>query len=152
MQKLNKKAAYDLGRKSIYYIVAIIFIALIFVFISNFIKDYQIRSIDYLISLTDLTYEKGIERCISQEDNNRIYLGRLSTPNIDVNVIKNCLEKTGIPGGRDFRITVEEKQVGTTDDPSIEYDSYEKYFLFQNKLKKIKIEVEEIDLAYLYYK
>lgn len=153
LKRWNRKAAYDLGRKSLYYVVAIILIALIFAYVSNSINSHKIRSIDYLSSLSDLAYIEGLEKCMSQEDNGRIYLGRLETLDLNVNDVKNCLKENGLLENREFRITIEgEPLQGTSNEQSLKYDSYEKHFLFQNKIKKVKLEVEKIDKVYLYFK
>ena len=144
IQELNKKAAYDLGRKSIYFIVAIIVIALIFVYVSNSIKSYQFESLKYVNEVMYLTQVKGIEKCISYEDNDRAYLGKLNRLDLDIAFIKNCLEKDEILKDKEFRITVEGKQrIETTDNPMIEYNSYTKYFLLQNQIKEITIDIEK---------
>ena len=144
IQELNKKAAYDLGRKSIYFIVAIIVIALIFVYVSNSIKSYQFESLKYVNKVMYLTQVKGIEKCISYKDNERAYLGKLSRLDLDIAFIKNCLEKDEILKDKEFRITVEGKQrIETTDNPMIEYNSYTKYFLLQNQIKEITIDIEK---------
>lgn len=156
LKGLNKKAAYDLGRKAIYFTVALIVIALIFVYVSNSMQNYQFKSLNYLSKVSQLVQVKGLEKCISQKDNNRIYLGELSTK-LDIDSIKKCLEENGLSKDRGFRITVEGKQpIKTTDEP-IEYESYERYFLFQYQperyslqyeLKKVVIEVEKIEIPY----
>jgi len=146
LKNLNKKAAYDLGRKAIYFMVAIIIIALIFVYVSNSIQSYQLDSREYLKEVTYLTQVEAIEKCISKIDNNRIYLGELNRLKLDLNSIKNCLEKDETIGKRDFRIIVEGQQpIQTTNDP-IDYESYERHFLFQKEIKKITIEVEKIEI------
>ena len=48
---------------------------------------------------------------------------------------------------RNFRITVEgKKPVATSDKSSIDYESFERNFLFQNQLKRVTIEVEKFEI------
>lgn len=140
MKGLNRKAAYDLGRKAIYFTVAILIITIIFVIVSNYIDFYQRESLKYLPQVMDLAYVAGIEKCMSQKDNERIYPERLA-PELDINLIKECLEKNEILKDKEFRIVIE-------GEPPIETSNftggiYEKYFFHKNKLKKVTIEVEQ---------
>ena len=141
MKKLNKKAAYDLGRKAIYFTVAIFFIAIIFVYVSNSIKSYQRESLEYMHDVIDLAQVAGIEKCISQEDNGRIYIGRL-TPKLNIDSIKQCLEKNELQVDKEFRITAGEEIIATTDDLA-EYKTYVRYFILKNETKRVIIEVEK---------
>jgi len=141
MKKLNKKAAYDLGRKAIYFTVAIFFIAMIFVYVSNSIKSYQRESLEYMYNVIDLAQVTGIEKCISQEENGRIYIGRL-TSELNIDSIKQCLEKNELQVDKEFRITAGKEKIATTDDLD-EYKPYVRYFTSKNEIKKVIIEVEK---------
>ncbi|MBU4501486.1 MAG: hypothetical protein KKA79_02760 [Nanoarchaeota archaeon] len=144
---VNKKAAYDLGRRSIYFIVVIMIVLLIFVYVTNSINSYQIKNVIYLNKVVDVAHVKLIEKCISKEENGRIYIGELAKLNFDVDTIKKCVESDENLGVRHFGITIEGQEPIKTDyDSLIEYNTYIRYFKFQNQMKEVTIELEKIQI------
>lgn len=145
--KNNKKAAYDLGRKGIYFTVAILVIFIIFVYVSNSIQSYQFANIAHLNKVIDLTHIRFIEKCISKDDGGRVHIGELAKLKLNIDDIKKCVESEESLKGRNFKITIKgQDPVQTKDNPYIEYDNYERYFTFQQQTKIVGIGIEKVEI------
>jgi len=110
-------------------------------------------SIDYILKLSDMAGERGIEKCISKVDNDRVYLGKLGSLSLDKNQIRSCLDNDGLLENVNFKVKIDgDYVVITSDSPNINYESYHRFFLFQNTIKRVVIEIEKIDMEYLSYR
>lgn len=80
-----KKGGYDLGRKSVYYVVALIIIAIVFIYTSNATYKYQAKGIEHLKSLEGLGMLNKINSCFAHEDKE---IGRIYPNTIDMEKFK----------------------------------------------------------------
>lgn len=88
-----KKGAYDLGRKAMYYIVVIIIIAILFVYISNSFRKFQITKLSTLNEVTDLVVVNNVVKCISQKDadTGRMQLYKIDETKLNKDSLIACL-------------------------------------------------------------
>lgn len=108
-----KKGGYDLGRKSVYYVVALIVIAIVFIYTSNATYGYQAKGMEHLKSLEGLGMLNKINSCFAYEDKG---IGRVYTNIIDLEKFnQENLEKcTSQP--ITIKLTTEEKEEKITQD------------------------------------
>lgn len=87
-----KKGAYDLGRKSLYYIVAIMIIALMFVYTSNVLYRYQEKGFKNLEGMQDLGTINKINSCFYYEDKEtgRIYPNTVDLDKFNQENLEKC--------------------------------------------------------------
>ncbi len=90
-----KKGAYDLGRKALYYIIALILIAFIFVYVSNALYKDHMKGLIHLSNLEGVGMINKINSCFYYEDKET---GRFYTNTVDMEKFKQetldkCAEK-----------------------------------------------------------
>ncbi len=91
-----KKGAYDLGRKALYYVVAAMIIALIFVYTSNALYKYQKKGLDNLHNMEVIGILNKVNSCFYYEDSE---IGRTYANTVDMTKFKqeNLQKCTDIP-------------------------------------------------------
>ncbi len=140
----SKKGAYDLGRKSVYWVVAILFIGLIFAYVSNELTSYKLKSAEYINHVLILSQVANLERCISVEENERVNLGFLRE-DLNLDVVKKCLNRISLMKGSNFLIKIDGKEVVKTSD-EFEYVPFDRYFFQKNQIKKVTFGIESMNL------
>lgn len=80
-----KKGAYDLGRKALYYVVAIMIISLVFVYISNALYKYQDKGFQNLKNIEGIGVINKINSCFYYEDEE---IGRTYSNTVDMEKFK----------------------------------------------------------------
>ncbi len=80
-----KKGGYDLGRKALYYVVAIMIIAIVFVYASNAIGKYQDENLQNLESIKGLGIINKANSCFYYEDKE---IGRVYANTVDLEKFK----------------------------------------------------------------
>ncbi len=80
-----KKGGYDLGRKALYYVVAIMIIALVFVYASNAIGKYQDENLQNLESIKGVGIINKANSCFNYEDKE---IGRVYANTVDLEKFK----------------------------------------------------------------
>lgn len=89
-----KKGAYDLGRKALYYIVAIMIIAFIFVYVSNALYKQQGKGLENLNSIKGIGAINQVNSCFYYEDKElgRIYANTVDMEKFKQENLENCSE------------------------------------------------------------
>ncbi|MFH1210702.1 MAG: hypothetical protein V1645_02185 [archaeon] len=90
-----KKGAYDLGRKALYYLVALVIIALIFLYTSNAIYKYQKKGFENLDGISKIGTINKINSCFYYEDKEieRIYANTVDMEKFTQENLNNCADK-----------------------------------------------------------
>lgn len=139
-----KKGAYDLGRKALYYIVVIIIIAILFTYISNSFRKYQITKLSYLNEVTDLVMVNNIIKCISYKDSDtgRIYLYKIDKELLKEDSIMDCLGRERPYTEKSIKLEID-KEIVITQDPYFEHTEYKKEVEYDGKKTTLKISIEK---------
>lgn len=139
-----KKGAYDLGRKALYYIVVIIIIAILFTYISNSFRKYQVTKISYLNEVTDIVMINNILKCISYKDSDtgRIYLYKIDKKLLKEDSLMECLGRERPYTEKSIRLELDKETV-TTQDPYFEYTEYKRGVEYDGKKTTLKISIEK---------
>lgn len=139
-----KKGAYDLGRKAVYYIVVIIIIAVLFVYISNSFRKFQIMRLSTLNEVTDFVIINNVVKCVSQKDadTGRIYLDRIDETRLDKDILMACLGTDKIYTGKSIMLKINNKEI-TTQKPYFDYSKYERTVEYKGKEEKLEISIEK---------
>jgi len=89
-----KKGAYDLGRKALYYVVAIMIISLIFVYTSNAIYKYQINGLENLDNVVGTATINKVNSCFYYEDKEtgRIYANTVDMEKFKQENLEKCTD------------------------------------------------------------
>jgi len=88
---LSKKGAYDLGRKSVYFIVVAFVLVLVFAFVGSFFSGMKIKQVDELKPEEYKAYFYSVLDCIGYE-NSREYFNVIDFEKINSNVLEKCLK------------------------------------------------------------
>lgn len=90
-----KKGAYDLGRKALYYIVALIIIAFVFVYISNVLYKEQIKGLENLQNMAGIGILNQVNSCFYYEDKEigRVYANTVDLEKFKQENLEKCTEK-----------------------------------------------------------
>lgn len=90
-----KKGAYDLGRKVLYYVVAAIIIALVFIYISNALYKYQKKGFESLSDIEGIGVLNKVNSCFYQEDKeiNRIYANTVDMEKFKQANLEKCTDQ-----------------------------------------------------------
>lgn len=138
-----KKGAYDLGRKSVYYIVVVIIVAVLFVFISNSFRKYQVTRLSNLDEVTDFVMINNIIKCISQKDadTGKIYIGKIDEAKLDKDSLMKCLGKDPPYTEKSIKLNIKNKEI-ITQEPFFEYSEYEKTVEYDGSTT-LKISIEK---------
>lgn len=139
-----KKGAYDLGRKAMYYIVVMIIIAVLFTYMSNNFRKYQITKLSNLDSVMDLVMINNVIKCVSKVDidTGRIYLYTIDEKKLNEESLVKCLGKNEPYTNKAIKLQFMDKEV-ETGKPYFDYTDYEREVQYQGELKKLKISIEE---------
>lgn len=143
-----KKGAYDLGRKAIYYIVVIIIIAVLFVYITNNFRKYQITMLSTLDTATDSAMVNNVVRCVSQKDadTGRVYFGKIDESKLDKDYLTKCLGSDKPYTDKSVKIEIDGKEI-TTQEPYFEYSEYKLTVMYKEKEETLKISIEKYPLV-----
>lgn len=138
-----KKGAYDLGRKSVYYIVVVIIVTVLFVFVSNSFRKYQVTKLSNLDEVTDFVMINTIIKCISQKDadTGKIYMNKIDEAKLDKDSLMKCLGKNPPYTEKSIKLNIRNKEV-ITQEPFFEYTEYEKKVDY-NGDTTLKISIEK---------
>lgn len=138
-----KKGAYDLGRKALYYIIVMIIIAVLFTYMLNSVRKYQITNISNLDKVTDLVMVQNVIKCVSQKDaeTGKISLGKIDEAKLKQESLVECLGKK--PPYSDKAVKLEIKNIKLeTQTPYFEYTKYKRKVIYQDKEEELKINIE----------
>ncbi len=88
-----KKGGYDLGRKALYYVVAIMIIALVFVYASNAIGKYQEKTLQNLEGIKGLGIINKVNSCFYYEDKDldRVYSNTVDLEKFKQENLEKCM-------------------------------------------------------------
>lgn len=139
-----KKGAYDLGRKSLYYIVVMIIIAVLFTYMMSSFSKYQVTRLSNLDKVTDFVMINNILGCISQKDADT---GITDLYNINENMFKKeellkCLGDSDFYKDKAIKLEVKKFKV-ETQEPFFGYSEYNKEVRYNNELAELKISIEK---------
>lgn len=139
-----KKGAYDLGRKSVYYIVVVIIVAILFIYMTNSFRKYQVTQLSNLNEVTDLVMINNIMKCVSQKDpdTGRIYFGKLNEALLEKDSLINCLGKNKPYTDKSIKLEIGNKKI-ITQKPFFDYSNYERTVEYDGKTEKLKIGIEK---------
>jgi hypothetical protein len=104
-----KKGAYDLGRKALYYIIALMIIAVIFIYISNALYKYQITGFENLNKIKEPAIINKVNSCFYYEDKEieRIYANTVDMEKFNQATLEKCLgEQLGACSDTPMTITL----------------------------------------------
>lgn len=89
-----KKGGYDLGRKALYYVVALMIIALLFIYISNAIYKYQNKGFENLNNIKGIGVINKVNSCFYYQDKEtgRIYANTVDLEKFTQETLNKCLE------------------------------------------------------------
>jgi len=139
-----KKGAYDLGRKSIYYIVVVIIIAFLFVYVTNNFKNYQATMFSTMDKATDLVMVDNVMKCLSikDADTGRVHFGIIDRSKLNKESLNQCLgnEKTYFDKAVKIKL---DKIEETTHDPYFEYTEYKRTVIHDGGRKVLIIGIEK---------
>ncbi|MFH1332138.1 MAG: hypothetical protein ABIH63_02535 [archaeon] len=90
-----KKGAYDLGRKVLYYVVAAMIIALVFIYISNALYKYQKKGFENLKEIEGVGVLNKINSCFYYEDKeiNRVYANTVDMEKFKKENLQQCTDQ-----------------------------------------------------------
>jgi len=90
-----KKGAYDLGRKVLYYVVAAMIIALVFIYISNALYKYQKKGFESLSDVEGVGVLNKINSCFYYEDKeiNRVYANTINMEKFKQANLEKCTDQ-----------------------------------------------------------
>ena len=88
-----KKGAYDLGRKVLYYLVALIIIALLFLYTSNAIYKFQNKGFENLNTIKGVGMINKVNSCFYYEDKEieRQYANTIDMAKFTQENLNNCI-------------------------------------------------------------
>jgi hypothetical protein len=140
-----KKGAYDLGRKAIYYIVVIIIIAILFVYISNSFRKFQIVRFSALNEVTDFVILNNVIKCVSQKDadTGRIYLYQIDETKLNKDSLTACLGTNKIYSSKSIMLKINGEEKLTTQKPIFDYSKYEKPVQYSRSDATLEIYIEK---------
>lgn len=140
-----KKGAYDLGRKAVYYIVVIIIIAILFVYISNSFRKYQIVRLSTLDELADLAVLNNVVKCVSQKDTDtgRVYLYKIDESKLSKDELTKCLGTNKLYTNKAVRIKINGKELVETQKPFFKYLTYKRTAEYKNNKTELEISIEK---------
>jgi len=140
-----KKGAYDLGRKAVYYIVVIIIIAILFVYISNSFRKFQIVRFSALNEVTDFVILNNVIKCVSQKDadTGRIYLYKLDETKLNKDSLTACLGTDKPYKSKSVMLKINGEEKVTTQKPIFDYSKYEKPVEYSRSEVNLEIYIEK---------
>ncbi len=140
-----KKGAYDLGRKAVYYIVVIIIIAILFVYISNSFRKYQVVRLSTLDELADLVLLNNVIKCVSQKDSDtgRVYLYKIDEAKLNKDELTKCLGTNKLYLNKALKIKINGKEFVETQKPAFAYPAYKRTVEYQNNKAELEISIEK---------
>lgn len=139
-----KKGAYDLGRKAVYYIVVVVIIAVLFLYITNNFRNYQVVRLSTLDKATDLVMVQAALKCLSQKDTEtgRTYMYKIDESKLEKEALINCLGKDKPYANKAIKIEIKGKEI-TTQEPYFEYTKYTKTVEYKGQKEKLGISIEK---------
>ncbi|MBM3200093.1 hypothetical protein FJZ53_04080 [Candidatus Woesearchaeota archaeon] len=139
-----KKGAFDLGRKSVYYIVVVIIIAILFGYMSNVFRDYQIAKLSTVDETADLIVVNKVIKCVSQKDpdTNNILLYRIDDSKLDGEFLKSCLGTESPYTDRSVKLIIGGKET-VTQEAAMKYSEYTRTVKYNGKDETLYISVEK---------
>ncbi|MDP2909424.1 MAG: hypothetical protein Q8N77_06490 [Nanoarchaeota archaeon] len=143
-----KKGAYDLGRKAVYYIVVVVIIAVLFLYITNNFRNYQIIRLSTLDKATDLVMVQAALKCLSQKDTEtgRTYMYKIDESKLEKEALINCLGKDKPYNNKAIKIEIKIKDKDKeiiTQEPYFEYNEYTRTVDYNGQKEKLKISIEQ---------
>lgn len=140
-----KKGAYDLGRKAVYYIVVIIIIAILFVYISNSFRKFQIARFSALNEVTDFVILNNIIKCISQKDvdTGRIYVYKIDETKLNKDSLTACLGTNKPYSSKSIMLKINGEEKLTTQKPIFDYSKYERTVEYSRNEVNLEIYIEK---------
>jgi len=90
-----KKGAYDLGRKSVYYILVIVVLFFVFVYVNNAVSEYQVKDLQALEKLSYLSEINKVKSCFYYKYplSERVYRDINIIKFNDKDILKDCYGK-----------------------------------------------------------
>lgn len=139
-----KKGAYDLGRKAMYYIVVIIIIAILFVYISNSFRKFQITKLSTLNEVTDLVVVDNVVKCISQKDadTGRIHLYKIDEAKLNKDRLVSCLGAEKPYTVKSITLKIDGVEKINTQKNVFDYSTYKRTVEYNGK-KTLEIQIEK---------
>lgn len=140
-----KKGAYDLGRKAMYYIVVIIIIAILFVYISNSFRKYQVVRLSTLDELSDLVVLNNVIKCISQKDadTGNILIYTIDESKLNKYELTKCLGTNKIYTNKAVKISIDGREFVETQKSDLGYSTYKRTAEYRNNKAKLEISIEK---------
>lgn len=131
-----KKGAYDLGRKALYYVVAIMIISLIFVYMSNALYKYQNNGLENLDNLKGIATINKVNSCFYYEDKEtgRVYLNTVDMEKFKQENLGKC---TDMPVTVNL-IKFNDKNIASSSIANIKKEAREVYMTLSQKQENIK--------------